>query len=308
MSGSTPDRRPERAETARDTTSDAVTITRDTDLIAPSTPGAETQVVDVPPTQVDTSARYVRDRLLGKGGMGEVLLCRDQWIGRDVAMKVMRARVGAHVHARARFLREAAVQGQLEHPNVVPVYDIGTHGAQEDYFTMKRVKGLTLEQIIDGLRKRSREIAAAFGQRKLLAAMSQVCLALAYAHNRGVVHRDLKPSNIMLGGFGEVYVLDWGVAKLQSATTLEFAEIQTGEQAEAATEAGAVVGTPTYMSPEQAFAEREISAAADGYSLGAILFELVSLERFRTASTLDAVGASVLAGPVAPSERAPNRD
>src|SRR4030095_11993539 len=124
-----------------------------------------------------------------EGGMGEVLLIRDGWIGRDVAMKVVRAGLGSHSDARAPFFRESRVQGPLEHPSVVPVYDLGRNAKGELYFTMKRVKGMTLEQIIAGLQRGDATITGEYSTRQLLGALSHVCLSVAFAHARGVVHR-----------------------------------------------------------------------------------------------------------------------
>jgi serine/threonine-protein kinase len=154
-------------------------------------------------------ARYQAGKRLGEGSMGEVIAARDTRILRNVAMK--RLHVEHHNERpdlRDRFLREARVQGQLEHPSVVPVYDLGVDHEGREYFTMKRVRGNTLEQIIRGLRDKDPEFTSKFSRRKLLTAMSRICLAVAFAHERGVVHRDLKPSNIMLGDYGEVHRQD----------------------------------------------------------------------------------------------------
>jgi serine/threonine-protein kinase len=256
----------------------------------------------------DTSlegARYAMKRVLGVGGMGEVRLCDDAWIGRDVAMKVARPDAGsATAETRGRFLREARVQGQLEHPNVVPVYDIGRVGA-ETYFTMKRIGGHTLEQVVIGLRGRRADMRAKYNRRKLLSAMSQVCLTVAYAHSRGVIHRDLKPANVMLGDFGEVYVLDWGVAKLTAGEEPSAPAVNKAEEG-AVTQAGVVMGTPGYMSPEQAAGD-PVTASTDVYALGAILFELLALEPMNVGKTVNELVASTMRDAGAPSERAPSQ-
>jgi serine/threonine-protein kinase len=158
--------------------------------------------------------RYeLRDRL-GEGGMGTVDLCRDRVIGRDVALKRLHVQGSgaAPSAATARFLREARVQGQLEHPAIVPVHDLGVTPDGRPYFTMKRVRGDTLDELLARLAAGDPDTARRFGQRRLLAAFSTVCLAVDFAHSRGVLHRDLKPANVMLGEFGEVNVLDWGLA------------------------------------------------------------------------------------------------
>ncbi|MEO6417977.1 MAG: protein kinase, partial [Polyangiaceae bacterium] len=147
------------------------------------------------------SERYAAGELLGEGGMGEVRLIKDGRIGREVAMKVIRPGHGSRSDLRSRFLREARVQGQLEHPAIVPVYDLGVDPNGASYFTMKRVRGMTLEEVLDGLRKRDADATIEYSRRKLLTAFGSVCLAIDFAHARGVIHRDLKPGNVMLGGF-----------------------------------------------------------------------------------------------------------
>ena len=153
-------------------------------------------------------ARYTPRKLLGAGGMGEVHLCQDAFLGRDVAMKVMKVHASNGTEGHARFLREARLQGQLEHPSIVPVYDLAANADGQPYFTMKRIGGKTLRDALDELidaggalswQPRGEELS----QRKLVALLSQASQAVAFAHARGVVHRDLKPENIMLGEFGE---------------------------------------------------------------------------------------------------------
>ena len=200
------------------------------------------------------------------------------------------------------------MQGQLEHPSIVPVYDIGKNPEGEDFFTMKRVNGLTLEEILGGLGGRDPEITAFFSRRKLLGAMSQVCLSVAYAHRRGLVHRDLKPANVMLGDFGEVYVLDWGVARIRGEAEIELDDPSVAsEHGLVQTEAGAVVGTPGYMAPEQARGEDSVGPQSDVYALGAILFELLSSQPFHQGKTVQALlGSTLTQRPVAPSSWAPD--
>jgi len=251
-------------------------------------------------------ARYAVKSMLGQGGMGEVHLCADGWIGREVAMKVARHGQAAQPYLRARFVREALVQGQLEHPSIVPVYDLGTRPDGATFFTMKRVRGLTLAEIIHGLRNGDPAIVRAYSRRRLLTAMSSVCLAVSFAHSRGVVHRDLKPENIMLGDFGEVYVLDWGVARV-----LEDAWVQHQPSTQVAvpvgrTQAGALVGTAGYAAPEQVQGDRRVGEPSDVYALGAILYELLALAPLHQGDSVDALVASTLAnGAARPSTRAP---
>ncbi|MBS2015237.1 MAG: serine/threonine protein kinase [Deltaproteobacteria bacterium] len=226
--------------------------------------------------------RYSLRATLGEGGMGEVLLCRDRVIGREVALKVARRSRTDQAELRARFLREVCVQGQLEHPAIVPVYDLAKDATGRWFFTMKRVRGLTLATVIGHLAAGERSIVAEHTRHKLLAAFGRVCLAIDFAHSRGVVHRDLKPANIMLGDFGEVYVLDWGVAKVEAAPSDERADgpdalDPSGERRALpmTTEEGIVLGTPAYMAPEQERGD-PVDARTDVYALGAILFEMLT--------------------------------
>src|SRR5262249_13465982 len=139
--------------------------------------------------------RYEEGALLGSGGMGEVRLRRDRRIGRSVAIKIMHEHVSS-ADAAQRFLREARVQGQLEHPSIVPVYDVGTENGRL-WLTMKRVRGQTLSRVLLGLAQRDASYEARYPRRRLLASLVTVCRAMHYAHARGVLHRDLKPSNVM---------------------------------------------------------------------------------------------------------------
>jgi serine/threonine-protein kinase len=233
---------------------------------------AEPSAVGLPST-----LRYRSEAILGVGGMGEVRLCRDAIIGRDVALKQMLPEVRDRGRARSRFTREALVQARLEHPSIVPVYDVGLADPEGPWFTMKRIRGRALESVLE--RMHDATTGVALSRRRLLTAFVQVCLAVDYAHGRGVIHRDLKPGNVMLGEFGEVHVLDWGLAKVLGESQGD-RPLDLSESAEDATLAGSLMGTPGYMSPEQARGEvDEIGPRSDVYALGAILFEILTGER-----------------------------
>ncbi len=260
---------------------------------------------------IDFTRRYRDATRLGQGGMGEVRLCEDRLIGREVAVKVIHGAPELDGDTVQRFLREARVQARLEHPAVVPIHDVGRAPDGRVYFTMKRVRGETLAAIVAGLARGDAQVAARFSRRKLLGAFVSVCQAVELAHRHGVLHRDLKPANLMLGELGEVYVLDWGIARVEGEieTALTAAE-GTGADGLVPTAAGAIVGTPGYMAPEQARGELgALDARTDVYALGAILFEVLALEPLHPRTGGAAALASTLAGVEArPARRAPARD
>ncbi len=238
-----------------------------TDLLIAEGPSTEPVVDDEEPASfVASDERYRVLNRLGKGGMGEVMTVRDTMIGREVALKRIR-KANPSDAVMQRFIREASIQGRLEHPAIVPVHDIGRDSTGLPFFTMKKLTGTTLAKILDGDR-------AKYPLQRLLRAFADVCLAIEFAHVRGIIHRDLKPENIVLGDFGEVYVLDWGVAKIVGEHDPDFTDV-TGS-GEHATGAGISIGTPGYMSPEQVRGEVEIDARADIYSLGCVLFEILA--------------------------------
>jgi eukaryotic-like serine/threonine-protein kinase len=242
------------------------------------------------------AGRYRLGRRIGKGGMGEVLAARDEQVGRDVAIKRMRAAAPGE-RAIRRFLREASIQGRLEHPSIVPVHEIGRDGDDLPFFVMKKLTGTTLGKILGDAEQRE-----AVGLQRLLRAFAEVCLAVELAHVRGIVHRDLKPDNILLGDFGEVYILDWGVAKLIGEDDDgEFADVGSGS-GEHATAVGTAIGTPGYFPPEQAAGSPDVDGRADVYALGCVLFEILAGEPLHPRGTSDPPR-----GEPRPSLRAPDR-
>ncbi len=253
----------------------------------------------------ESLARYRIEHLLGRGGMGEVFSARDDRIGRAVAIKRLRIDQAGD-DTRARFVREALIQGRLEHPAVVPVYELCETDEGQAFFVMKQVSGTVLSDVIPKLAYGDPEVIKRYSRQQLLRAFVEVCLATEFAHARGVIHRDLKPANIALGDYGEVYVLDWGIARFgDDGARSSFSDIDTARGDE--TLAGSILGTPGYISPEQIRGDADIDARADLYALGCILFEILALQPLHPRG--QAGIASALAGIDArPSVRAPDRD
>jgi tetratricopeptide (TPR) repeat protein len=238
---------------------------------------------DAMPPKSETGDRYQLFGEIARGGMGAVLRGRDLDLGRNLAVKVLLKGCANLPEVARRFVEEAQIGGQLQHPGVVPVYDIGRFG-DRPFFTMKLVEGMTLAAILD-------ERAQPTDDRPRLVNIAlQVAQALAYAHDKGVIHRDLKPSNIMVGAFGEVQVMDWGLAKVLAQDAVADEDraarqhqpekdtmIRTARSGGAETEAGSIMGTPAYMPPEQANGDIALlDRRADVFGLGGILCEILT--------------------------------
>jgi serine/threonine-protein kinase len=254
---------------------------------------------------------------IARGGMGAVLKGRDTELGRDIAVKVLLETHQGRTELVQRFIEEAQIAGQLQHPGVVPVYELGRFADHRPYFTMKLVKGQTLAKLLAERKLEPAALTAGYVGRIpgaslrqpaagspsdlpcLLGIFLDVCQTIAYAHARGVIHRDLKPSNVMVGNFGEVQVMDWGLAKVlkeggvadehagrarSQALTISFVQTQRNQGSGTAdgdsdTRAGSVLGTPAYMAPEQARGEVElVDERADVFGLGAILCQILTGE------------------------------
>lgn len=233
------------------------------------------------------SNRYQMQSLLGEGGMSHVYRVFDRVLNRSVAMKVIRQNLAENEQVERKFYEEAQATAQLQHPSIVPVYEMGKLPNGHFYFTMKEVRGKTLGEIIQEVHRfkigsQWNETSDGWTFRRLINALVQVCEAVSHAHQCGVVHRDLKPDNIMLGSFGEVLVLDWGIAKIHEVAFEQgdddaAATIILSTGSSSTSRRGSVAGTPMYMAPEQAQARNtDIGPHSDIYALGGILYEIMS--------------------------------
>ncbi len=231
--------------------------------------------------------RYAKKKVLGAGGMGEVVLAEDRDIGRNVALKYLHS--GGDASALARFVDEIRIVGSLEHPNIVPIHDVGVDENSRYYFVMKHVEGETLESIIEKLAAGDPSYLAKYTFTARAELFIALLRALQFAHANGYVHRDIKPANVMVGAFGEVMLMDWGVAKRCKApeevggaiTKTEEDMTKSVRERLFTTRRGAIVGTPAYMSPEQARGEVEkIDERSDIYCATVLFHELMTLRHY----------------------------
>ncbi|MBI4617414.1 MAG: protein kinase [Planctomycetes bacterium] len=265
--------------------------------------------------------RYPQAGTIGKGGMGEILLVRDPELNRELAAKVLLGKGTVDRRLLEKFLLEAQVTGQLEHPNIVPVHELGFAPDGRIYFTMKRVRGRDLSAI---LREVAGEAPDAPGLVALLEIFLKICDAMGFAHSKGVIHRDLKPANVMVGEFGEVLVMDWGLAKvigrpdpgaaavtpdLRGGDVVRRVRSESEEEEPLRTLDGDLMGTPSYMPPEQARGEVDrLDERSDVYSLGAVLYEILALSPPYTGKNAWGIVERVAQGKLErPSRRAPER-
>src|SRR5262245_26629326 len=242
-------------------------------------PAAATGGRDAPPAAGPPPAgtdRYALGDEIARGGMGVVYRATDMAFGREVAVKVLQERFTPDSGTARRFADEARITGQLPPPGIPPAHGLGTLPAGRPFLAMKLIKGETLEDLLKS------RLDPSADRGRFVAAFEQVCQALAYAHAHRVIHRDLKPSNVMVGAFGEVQVMDWGLAKLLGACpaeTTDPGETTSGtairslrESDGEFTQTGSVLGTPAFMPPEQAIgAVAKVDARSDVFGLGAIL-------------------------------------
>ncbi|MCO8125049.1 serine/threonine protein kinase [Stieleria sp. TO1_6] len=272
---------------------------------------------DLPRKVATGIGRYSGLREIARGGNGVLKAGFDPVTGRTVAIKMLHPENRGVPNERRRLLREARVTAQLQHPNTVPVYDIGNDLVHGIYFTMKRISGENLFEILKKIARGDQQAISRFSPVNRVSALADACQCLAYAHTRGVIHRDVKPENIWLGNFGEVYLLDWGTAKVwgsmedQTVTRYDATQLRKAEDEQqllTLTGGGQRPGTPLYMSPEQIQGTRSIDERSDIFSVGVCLYELLAIrEPFRGAN-IDQTFQNIISADVPPpSEKSPDR-
>ena len=278
-------------------------------------------------TQTAAAPRYTLGKEIERGGMGIIYRATDTVLGREVAVKVLHEKYGALSEAALRFAGEARITGQLQHPSIPPVHDLGTLSDGRPFLAMKLIRGQTLDESL-----KDRPDAAA-DRGRLVAVFEQICQALAYAHSHDVIHRDLKPANVMVGAFGEVQVMDWGLAKILGAERSPASPTETPSDATQAwpqispssasstetqhdatraltqisptsglgshTEAGSMLGTPAYAPPEQVAGEIDkVDTRADVFGLGAILAVILTGKPPYVGATFESVRVMALRGKI----------
>ncbi len=259
------------------------------------------------PADILRERKYDIGGLIARGGMGAIVEAQEKLLRRKVAMKVM-LHTGSPEDV-VRFIEEAQITGQLEHPNIVPVHELGVDEDGQVFYTMQLVRGITLNDALQFIAAGASGASEKYSLAALLTIFQKVCDALAFAHSKGVIHRDLKPANIMLGEYGEVLVIDWGLARAAGRNEAAGNEpgrtlVRSARQDEGEamiTSIGMVLGTPQYMPPEQARGETDrFDARTDVYALGAILYHVLTLEPPISGDDVRQLLQSVADGKVAP--------
>jgi serine/threonine protein kinase len=259
--------------------------------------------VRIPARGSDPAARYLLGEEIAHGGMGIIYRATDTVLGREVAVKVLQDRYAPDSGTARRFADEARITAQLQHPAIPAVHDLGALPDGRPFLAMKLIKGETLEDLL------KRRANPAEGRGRFVAAFEQVCQAVAYAHAHDVIHRDLKPANVMVGAFGEVQVMDWGLAKVLGArpgertdpeeTAAPTAVVSRRDSDDLFTQAGGVLGTPAFMPPEQAAgAVGTVDWRSDVFGLGAVLAVILTGRPPFVADTAEAARVKAAQGDV----------
>lgn len=242
----------------------------------------------------EDAARYKTVKELGAGGMGEVEQADDVDIGRPVAIKRLLPDATSPANL-VRFVQEVQIVGNLEHPNVVPLHDVGLDANGRYFFVMKYVNGESLERVIERLQAHDPDAEREYTFERRIEVFLGVLRALEYAHAQGVIHRDIKPANVMIGRYGEVWLMDWGVAKRVGQADVKYTSEPSADSSPRAqirtTRHGSIVGTPAYMAPEQARGEVDaVDARSDLFAACVMFHELITLRhRFEDKETLQSM-------------------
>lgn len=270
---------------------------------------------DLPKSVPPGLKRYTGLREIARGGTGVLQSAFDPVTGRTIAIKKLLPETRFDRRERRRLLREARVTAQLQHPNTVPVYDIGEDDVEGVYFIMKRISGENLFEILKRIAQGDEKAIDAYPISRRLSMVADACQALAYAHARGVIHRDVKPENLWVGNFGEVILLDWGAAKVWGhaddnepirQSSLPVREEIESSQLQTLTGGNQRPGTPLYMSPEQIVGNRTIDERSDVFSVGVVLYEVMAIREPFRGRTIDETFENIRKKEIQPpSERSP---
>ncbi len=256
---------------------------------------------------------------IGMGGIGTVFSARDTVLNREIAIKILRPAYRNRLNYVASFIREARITAQIDHPNVIPVHRLGVFDDAGAYFTMKRIRGITLATILRRLQGGNEEALKVYTRQRLLEIFVSICNGVAFAHSKGIIHRDLKPSNIMVGDYGEVFIADWGLAiyREENDNSHSSGKIQLGLLPDeplgdpANSEGNTISGTPAFMAPEQVTGkDDELDAQIDVYALGTILYSILTWEQspYDGVSTVSQLMSKVVQRKfLRPRRRAPKR-
>jgi serine/threonine protein kinase len=263
-------------------------------IASTGTPSAQPASTD----KASTLCEYTLVKEIARGGMGQIYFGEDPQLKRHVAVKVSSV---SEAGEDPRFSKEAEVLAQLAHPNIVPIYNIGVDAQSRPFYSMKLIKGRTLQAVLNLIRDGDATATKEYPRATLLTIFRKVCDAMMFAHSKGILHRDLKPENIMVGEYGEVLVMDWGLAKVLGEREEQNSSVSrvndTGDYG--MTMEGEVIGTPQYMSPEQAMGMvAELDDRSDIYSLGGILYAILTLRPPIDGTTLDEVLTKVKNGSI----------
>ncbi|MFB6262165.1 MAG: bifunctional serine/threonine-protein kinase/formylglycine-generating enzyme family protein [Bradymonadaceae bacterium] len=277
------------------------------DAPSPDDPGGTGDISRLSAGELPGSERYELIGRLGEGGAGEVWLARDSVLEREVALKILKeSDSGRGLEQTRRFIFEAQTSGRLGHPGIVPVHDIGMLPDGRWFYTMRQIQGSDFRDILNRLTRGEKETREEYPLTRRLAVYADVCMTMAYAHDRGIIHRDLKPGNILLGSYGEVYVCDWGLAKFYRD---EDSQLEAPQQ-HTSTAEGSVMGTASFMSPEQVEGRiDELGPPSDVFSLGSMLYELLTLRvPFRAPRQASVIFKITSEEPTDPRELADERE